>query len=410
MRKLVEISNELNTKRKALASIFEEAGPDRDMSKVASLEGDTKAKIEKIQALNKELDALVDEQKEAQDLEQIAERNRKALDLSKAPVTTVPLPDGQPQDKKEVKPIDVAGKVAEALRTKKLQVGGKMVIPDVELKTLFQTSAGWDPEYLRTGRMVPFATRPIKVVDIIPSSPTQYDTVAYMVESTFTNNAAEATEGAAVGEGALALTETTSAVRRIGTFIPTTEEQLADVEGVQSYINNRLMFMVKQRLDLQVLTGNGTPPNLTGILSFGSLQTQAKSTDSTPDAIYKAMTKVRVTGFADPDHVVMHPNDWQAVRLLTTADGIYIWGSPADSGPERIWGLPVLQTTAETENTAIVGAFSTFCELRERKGLTVEISESHDDYFTKFKLAIRASIRVAFVGYRETAFCSVTGI
>ena len=37
-----------------------------------------------------------------------------------------------------------------------------------QLKADFTTSAGWDPEDLRTGRVVLDATRPIAVINIIP--------------------------------------------------------------------------------------------------------------------------------------------------------------------------------------------------------------------------------------------------
>lgn len=193
-------------------------------------------------------------------------------------------------------------------------------------------------------------------------------------------------------------------------FLPVTDEQLEDEPQVRGLIDNRLRFMVRQRLDSQILVGSGTGVNLTGILNTAGIQTQAKGTDPVPDAVYKAMVKVRVTGRAMPNAVVMHPNDWQDIRLLRTADGIYIWGNPSDAGPERIWGLRVVQSDAETENTGLVGDFANHSELAVRRGVDVQVSNSHGTFFVEGKLAIRADMRVALIVYRPAAFATVTGI
>jgi HK97 family phage major capsid protein len=231
-----------------------------------------------------------------------------------------------------------------------------------------------------------------------------------MEETTFTNAAAETAEAGTYPEAALALTEQTSPVRKIAVFLPVTDEQLEDVPQVQGYLNNRLPFFLRQRLDGQVLNGNGTAPNLRGFLNVVGIQTQAKGADPVPDAIYKAMTKIRVTGRATPGTVIIHPNDWQDIRLLRTADGLYIWGSPADQGPERIWGLPIVQADSLTEGTALVGDFAGYSELASRRGIEVKVSDSHGTFFVEGKQAVRADFRVALVVYRPEAFCSVTGI
>jgi HK97 family phage major capsid protein len=286
---------------------------------------------------------------------------------------------------------------------------GELSTLDIGLKTLMTTAAGWAPEVTRTGRVVDFATRPIQVAQLIPQTTTAQSAVRYMEETTFTNNAAEIAEGGTYPESVFALTEQSVLVRKISVFLPVTDEQLEDETQVMGYLNNRLAFQVRQRLDSQLLVGNGTAPNLRGLLNVVGIQTQARATDPGPDAIYKAMTKIRTTGQAEPNLVVMNPTDWMNIRLLRTADGIYIWGNPSDSGPERVWGLQVSQAQAETLATAIV-ADTQFLELANRSGLDVQVSNSHSTFFAEGKQAIRADIRVAFVVYRPAAVCTVTGL
>lgn len=407
---LKEVEGKIELKNKELAGIFAEAGPELDFTKVKSVKGTSREVASHVRQLN---DELTDLSKERDDLQ----ASLKAYERQQNPETKGGRESGaEPGDRQgygqpQRKSIGQYFIESQAFKGRQGSQGPAVTIAsDVELKTLMTTAAGWDPEETRTGRVVEFATRPVQVTDLIPQTTTTQSAVKYMEETTFTNAAAETAEAGAYGEAALALTERASLVRKITVYLPVTDEQLEDEPQARGYVDNRLMFMVRQRLDGQLLVGNGTPPNLTGILNTAGIQTQAKGTDAVPDAVYKAMTKVRVGGRAMPNATIFHPNDWQDIRLLRTADGIYIWGNPSDAGPERIWGLRVVQSDAITENTGLVGDFANFSELSVRRGVDVQVSNSHADYFINGKLAIRADMRAAFVVYRPAAFATVTGI
>lgn len=282
--------------------------------------------------------------------------------------------------------------------------------PTLGAKTLMSTSAGYAPEVIRLPGFVEAASRPVQVLDIIPMFPTGQAAVKYMEETTRTHAAAEKAEGAAFAESTFAFTERSTPVQKITDSVPVTDEQLEDVAMVEGYINSRLMFGIRQRLDLQVVNGNGTDPNLKGLKNVSGIQTQARSSDPAMDAFFKAMTKLRLTGRVMPTHILMHPTDWQNIRLTRTADGIYIFGAPTDAGPDRLWGLPVVQQDAVAAGWGMVGSFQpAWISLFERRGIDIQMGFIGDQ-FAQGKKTVRGDMRAALAIFRPAAFCEVTGL
>lgn len=411
MNKLDEVRGKLEALREKAAKAFEEAGPELDMSKITTIEGDDAAKAATLRAWNDEM-AELGRQKE--ELEGLLKFKGAVDELGE--VDRLPHPIGRKADE-EREDNGSTGKglgdlFVETEEFRQYKRGDRRtptVTIDISLKNTFQTTAGWAPPDIRGPRVVEFATRPLAVAELLPAATTTNASIVYMEETLFSNSAAEVAEGALKPEVSLGLEEVTEPVRKIAAFLPVTDEQLADVPQARAYINNRLGFMVRQRLDSQILVGDGVAPNLRGILNRTGIQTQALGSDNVPDAVYKAMTKIRVNAFSEPNAAIFHPNDWQAVRLLKTSDGIYIWGAPMDPGPERIWGIRVLQSTAITENTALVGDFEQ-SQLVTRSGVDLRISDSHSDFFVRNLLAVVAEMRVALCVFRPAAFAKVTGI
>jgi HK97 family phage major capsid protein len=423
---LDELEGKIKHRQDTLGTIFAEAqegGGGIDLSRVKCISGDSAAKVHEIQKLNGELDDLV---KQAEGLRKVKAASEGIRTAGSANTDDPGQPLGDGGNASAGSEPD-GTKAGSGRRTEAKSFGQRFIesqaykgrIPggqgatdqvDIELKTLMTTTGGLVPETTRSGRVVDLITRPIQVIDLIPQGATTQNSITYMEETTFTNAAAEVAEGGTYPEAALALTERTSPVRKIAVFLPVTDEQLEDAPQVRSYIDNRLPFMIRQRLDGQVLTGTGVSPNLTGLMNTTGIQTQARGTDPVPDAIYKAIVKVRVTGRSQVNGVIMHPTDWQNVRLLRTTDGLYIWGQPSDAGPDRIWGQQVAISDILTAGTAVVGDFANYSELSVRRGVDVQVSNSHSTYFIEGKQAMRADMRAAFVVYRPQAFCTVTGL
>jgi HK97 family phage major capsid protein len=405
-----QLQEAIAEKSKLVGQVFAEAGDDIDFSKVKCIPGDTAAKVAALKALN---DELSDMHKDWGEYNALV-KSRKLADETAG---------FKGEDIRET-----LGDTAHAKRSlgeqfikseAYLKKGAESHL-DIDLKTIVRTGSGWSAENMRLPRVELYPLRTLRVADVFPTYPTGLSSIKYMEETTHTNNAAEIAEETnaaaptAYGEAALVMTERTVPVEKVAIWIPVTEEQLSDVEGIQQFIEDRLTYMVRNRLDGQLIAGNGNTPSLRGVLNAANLQTQALGGDPVPDAVLKAMTKVRGvtagTGFGEPSAVIFHPNDHQALALLRTADGIYIFGNPTDAGPKQIWGVPIIVTPAETENTAVVGDFTNYAALYVRNGIDIQISNSHASLFTSGVLAIKATMRCSAVYFRGSAFCQVTGI
>ncbi|WPJ67956.1 major capsid protein [Sinorhizobium phage Aussie] len=434
---LKQVREKLAEKQDALGKVFAEASVTTDsgqkgydFNRVTSLGEKVKGSIavaEQVKAMNAELNELSEQAETLEGAEKAARDQAEREKVRGRPT----MPSGKGNHANEDERIKSLGEmVAEAKSYQDwansgagggitLQFDGTspsdvlakgLSFETIGSKALMATTAGWAPQSLRLPGFVEAATRPIQLLDIIPMAQTGSDQVVFMEETTRTHAAAETAEGGDFAESTFVLTEKNSPVKKITDSLPVTDEQLEDVAQAQSYINSRLIFGLRQRLDGQVLVGDALGSNLRGLKNVAGIQTQAKGTDPVPDTFYKAMTKVRLVGRAVPTHHIMHPTDWQNVRLLRTTDGVYIWGSPSEAGPERMWGLPVVQQDAEAAGAGYVGSFQpAWLSLFERKGVDIQIGYVGTQFLAG-KRTVRGDMRFAFVVFRPAAFCRTTGL
>ena len=407
---LKEAQGKLDAKRKELRDILAEAGPEYDMSKVKSVSGDTHAKVAHIGSLNAVLEDLKKDVDEKLVLGRAAAA-AKAAEQGESGAQDL-KEDDRPQRKnggrKAFGELFMASQAVKGYS--RGSGGGPQAQIEISLKSLLGTG-GWAPETTRTGRVEELPTRPAPhIAAMIPQTTTTQTAVVYMEETIFNNTAQEIFEGEQYPEAQLKLEEKSVQVRKIAVYLPVTDELFEDVPRAEAYVQNRLPFMIRQRLDLQILRGNGTAPNLLGTENVPGIISQPKGADPTMDALYKAMNRIRTEGFAEPNVIFMSPLKWEPIRLLRTADGVYIWGHPSQAGPTTVWGLPVVETTAAPPTKALMGDYANFAELAVKRGIDVQVSNSHADFFINGKLAVRADVRCAVAHYRPTAFAEVTGL
>jgi len=261
---------------------------------------------------------------------------------------------------------------------------------------------------------------PMRVADVIMPGQTSATTVRYIQEAAFTNAADAVAENASIPEETWSLSEVDAAVKKIGTVARETEELMMDYPAVRSYIDQRLQYKVGIKEDSELLNGSGSGAHIKGILNFSGLNTLAFGGpgDTLQDALYKILVLVRTTGWAQPSAYIMHPTDWQNVRLAKDKNSQYLAGGPF-TGPYGqgayqpagyLWGLPVVETTSIAQGTILTGAFNSDAQIFRRQGLTVEMTNSDASDFMNNRIAIRAYERLALAVYRPLSFATLTGV
>jgi len=271
------------------------------------------------------------------------------------------------------------------------------------------------PQYLPG--IQPLLFKRLVIADLMAAGTTNSNSIIYMLETTFTNAAAPVAEAAAKPESALVFSQVTEPVSKIAHWLPVTEELLEDVPAIQAYIDARLRLGVQLAEEDQLLNGNGTPPNLMGVMNRSGLATAVvRNAGATPpetnaEAILRQISAIATTAFIYPDGVVMNPTNWFSTVTMKDTQGHYFGFGPFTTVPTAtLWGTPVAVTPSIVANTALVGAFGTMSQVFRRGGLRVEASNSHQDYFIKNLVAIRAEERLALAVYRPGAFGKVTGL
>jgi HK97 family phage major capsid protein len=412
MSKVQELKEQIAKSREELKSVFDAPAEDGKY---------TSDQKNKIKGLNDELAASLDELK----IEESKAANEKAMEVNNEVANEIP----QVEQSAGVKTIGEQFVETDAYN-QYVNNGVKGVDSSAEFKTTLNTT-GYPPESLRAPGILQTALRdPNAVIGLFDQISTTQNAYVYLEETTFTNNAGEIAESgdiSSANESALAFTERTESIRKIATFLPVTDELLADVSAIQGYVNSRLTTMMRLRMDNQLLNGNGTAPNLTGVLNKSGINTFDYSSYSGElnrlGQIYQAITEIRKDAFVEPDSVVMHPEDWyQIVTAVSDQAGdataglasknplVVAAGGFGGDVAARLWGLKVVPSTAIASGTALVGKFGggDAAQIVMRQGIDLAVSDSHSDFFAKNQLAIRLTMRMGFVVYRPTAFCSIT--
>jgi len=260
--------------------------------------------------------------------------------------------------------------------------------------------------------------RRLFVRDLIPVQQTGLASVPYIQEVNGPTNETGATtvkEGSAKPEVTAEFTTVDAPLRKIAAWIQVTMEAMEDAPTLAGYINTRLAYMVLLEEEDQVLQGNGTAPNISGILDQTNKGTQTATNNDVPATIADAIAKVELKdGMADG--IAMNAGDyWASVseRRSTTFDGAGPLGNgagviPFGAPPATLWGLPVVRTRTLASLTCIVGCWRLGATIFEKGGVRIKSTDSHASLFISNTEVVLAEKRTGLAVHRPDWFIDTT--
>lgn len=292
------------------------------------------------------------------------------------------------------------------------------------------SSAGAFVNTDQTGIYEGLGRRPLTIRDLVSVRQTESDTVEYVRQLTQPSSAAvvpEATTAAgptapgtagalvpAAGggykpEGSMTFEKVTAAVKTIAEWIPATKRGLADAKQLRGLIDDELRADLAEEEEDQILNGNGSGENFTGILNTSGTQAQAYSAtvaglDPLIETTLKAKTKVRTGGRAVASGYIFNPEDWEKIQLARLAKNP---NNEAVAGAvPTLHGLPVVESEAMPAGTGLTGDYRK-AVIWDREQASITATDSHADFFIRNLVAILGEQREAFGVTRPSAFVEI---
>lgn len=232
-------------------------------------------------------------------------------------------------------------------------------------------------------------------------------------------------EGAfsAVAEGGLkpqlhyTYDQVNDALTKIAGRIKVNDEMAEDLPFLVSEINGRLLYDLVMFEEAQLLNGNGTAPQLRGLLNRVGVQVETAATlEDNADAVFRALTKVQTATGLTADGIVINPIDYQNFRLAKDANDQYMgggffqgqYGNGGLVQSPALWGYNTVVTSAIAQGTVLVGAGKQGATVYRKGGVRVEATNSNEDDFNYNRVSIRAEERLALAVRKPSAFVKVT--
>lgn len=264
----------------------------------------------------------------------------------------------------------------------------------------------------QTGEVIMPERRTLKVKDLLTTAPTISDLIIYAVELSRSGTAKTVPDDGVTAKPVLDRTwgKSEQSVKTIAGIMHIHKSTLADVPRLAAEIDGELRYEVELAEELQIVAGDGTGDNMTGLVAsatpyaMSGKHAQLKGGSATRiDMIRLAMLQLAKSGYVSDAHL-LSLDDAAMIDLMKDDVSRYVFGNPGGPlGNSVLWGRPVIETEALAEDSYLTGAFRRAATYYEREETEVLFSTEHGDNFVKNMITVRGEKRGALAVKRPKA-------
>lgn len=259
-------------------------------------------------------------------------------------------------------------------------------------------SGGNVPQAQRLEGINDIAEREAKSYALFPKLRTAANTIEWVYETGQEGTIDGTAEGTQKDQIDNDFVVTSVALVKRAAYFKVSTEMLDDVAFMEGWLRNKLIVRLFLDVDNQVLNGNGTAPNLKGIIAYATAFAAgsfAGTVDSANDAdsLVVAANQIRLANHNGPLTIMMHPSDVAALKLvkLSASDKRYVERLMMVGSAMSLDGIPIIENTNIAQGDFLIGDFAKGT-IVEKSGIEVEIGLDGSD-FTKNMRTILAEWR-----------------
>jgi HK97 family phage major capsid protein len=199
-------------------------------------------------------------------------------------------------------------------------------------------------------------------------------------------------------------------VNKIGVHMKVTTEMLEDAGYLFSYIQSNGVKRVETVIENQLFNGNGTDPQLIGLIGKATAFTGASMAGNVEaatnwDVIHGIIAQVKAAN-GQVNGVFVETGQYHVMLSEKDGDKQYILpaGVTFDAqGGLNAWGVRIIPTNALTGTSAdFVGGDLSVVNVRLRTGIQVAIGEAGDDFIDNLKTVRIEQRLVQFISANDT--------